>query len=312
MIEFDIENFWNTLTTEHLNGGYETILKHGVTHNHYDLLYQYSQTEHYQKNSLNVPDYIDEEQTKKIWNKNYVWLTEKNKQIQDNQIGVLDNFVEIVTKQWSDYLNSVGKLNLSFFYRFGENHLTDGNCKKNIKLTYDIYNDMYNGILPEKIDYQNICSGLWGMCDANLIDDVIKITKLFLDKTKDTQFIEKYDRDNGNGSIDNINRMFLSLSWPMAQCLKKVGKINDVKDLYNEIIDKTNRNDIFWPCAVNRSLEAGIELYKIEPTESLKNWCYDVLYKLTNLIIENDYEALNERFLVSYMFYKHVIKKELK
>lgn len=312
MIVFDIEKFWDTLTIEHLSGGYETILKYGVTHNHYDLLYEYSQTKHYKKNILNIPDYIDEEKTKKIWNKNYIWLTEKSKQIQDNRIDLLNSFVEVVTKRWSNYLNSVGKEKLDFFYRFGDNHLKNINCKKDIKFTYDTYNDVYNGNLPEKIDYQHICGGLWSMCDANLTDDVITISKYFLNKINDNQFIEKYDRFNGNGSIDNVDRMFLSLSWPMLQCLKKVGDINEAKKNYKEIINKTNTEDIFWQCGVNRSLEAGIELYKLEPTESLKRWCYDILYKLTNLDIENDYEALNERFLISFMFYKYIMKKQLK
>ena len=313
MIEFDIEIFWKKLSFEHLNGGHESIMKYGVTHNHNNLLYEYRKTEHFLNEYSKTPDTISKVDTEKIWNENYKWFENQNKKIQDktNKV-VLNNFIEEVVKKYSNYLTSKGKKNEDRFFRFGENHLKHVKCKTTIQSVYNTYNKIYKNNLPEQIKYQDICGGLWSMCDANLSKDVVTIGNFFLNKLKDKSFVNKYDRLNGNGSIDNIDRMFLSISWPTVQCLKHLGRIDDAKQIYKDIITKTNSNNIFWSCGLNRSLEAGIELYKLEPTEKLKEWCYNILYELTNRKIENDTEALNERFLISYMFYKHIMKKVLK
>jgi hypothetical protein len=313
MITFNIDDFWNTLSDEHKLGGYETIKELGASNNHNDLMYEYRNTNYFIELANDTPDVIPEEGYMKTFDDIGAWLLD----FERSNPNVTYDVVKTVSLKWAEHLLASGSFGVFDRYRFTPNHLNKKQDTYDV-LTYtiDLYNNIVSDEYPSGIDYHTICSGLWTLCDAGQTDMVITIGEMFktLGEDIESEFTKKYTKPPMR-SIDMLERFIMSLSWPIAQAYKHQGDFDNAKRIYRDImnlmfIEKT-RSGIHYYCGNNRGLEAGLELYKLEPTEEVRSWCFNQWKRLTELDIENTTESLNERLMISYMFLKVIYNVDL-
>ena len=326
MLKYNPQAFKDSLTSDHINGGFPGLQKYGITHNHSELVYDYQLTDHYKwKNSftnhLKYADDIWEESGREIWeriiNKYRYWLNDRLNEC-SRDIITADKLIETSVIRYAEYLSvwSKGQLDLSF--RFGPNKLKNvlesPIFLEEFELLYSNYNNALNNIFPEKFEYQNLCAYCWVLLEANHPEDVIEITSYYFNQlsNKESCLINYYtDSDGRPKGLDNLHRAFLSISWPLVQALKHLKRYDEALLIY-EKTKRITKKQIHYSTGRNRILEAAIEAYKLSPTLENKEWCYKMLYKVTKVNIDNNSENVNEIFLIFYMFYKHVLDKKLK
>lgn len=331
MVKYNFQAFKDSLTSDHLNGGFPALQKYGITHNHSELVYDYQLTDHYKKrnsftNHLKYADEIWEESGHEIWeriiNKYRYWLNDRlnehaNTQfIKENTFGA-DKLIEISVLRYAEYLSVWSKGQLDQSFRFGPNKLKSvlesPLFLEEFELLYSNYNNALNNIFPEKFEYQNLCAYCWILLEANHPEDVIEITSYYFNQllNPESYLINHYtDSDGKPKGLDNLHRAFLSISWPLVQALKHLKRYDEALLIY-EKTKRITKDQIHYSTGRNRVLEAAIEAYKISPTLENKEWCYKMLYEVTKVDIDNNSENVNEIFLIFYMFYKHVLGKEL-
>ena len=338
MLVFDKQKFTDSLTQNHIHGGFPAIQKYGISHNHNDLVYDYHLTNHFKKaySSTNHSRYSDLETFHRVLNKYRYWLNDRlneyaNTQFIKEDTSIADELVEKSILRYAEYLAVNSKGNLNTIFRFGPNKLKNvietPKFLKEFELLYIDYNNTFNNIFPEKFDYQRICAYCWISLEANYHpENVIEITSYYLDQISNqlwdsnqiitlssksnlvNHYIDNTGRPRG---LDNFWRAYLSISWPLAQSLKYFKRYDEASSIY-KITKKLTKQHIHYSTGRNRILEAAIEDYKLFPTQENKEWCYKMLYEVSKRDIDNCSENTNEIFLILYMFYKHVLGKELK
>lgn len=314
MIEFNLDDFWDKVPQIMKGSNYKPIIDYGIKNNHNTITYLYRQTEHYKKKSNETEEIL----TRGIGNRNrYVhleWMQSLFTKIQEYGIDVLDEgLFHEVSLRWADYILAEGKTYGDNFYRFGPNHLTHKDGLEVLNKLYEKYNKCLISDYPEELHFQNICAGLWTLCDANKPEDILTIGNYYLDlvRDRDSFIYEIFISETRRGTFDNPYRSEMSLSWPVAQTLKHIGRFEDAKEIYRNLKRNFDTGHVNWQPGINRALEAGVELYKLEPTEENKQWCFNVIHTLSGYTIENNLEALNEIFLVFYMIYKHIYNRDV-
>lgn len=318
MIDFRLDSFWESvhprLKNGHLYSGYGDVIRFGIRNGHNDLRYKYRLSDWFINIANNVDVKIEYEDGLNTEKEIGEWVTHQDSMLTSPDIS--DEHILNMTKKWAYHMLRHGSGSVMNGYRFGSNHLVGKPDTENmLSLLYDTYNSIRNDNYPEFFKYQNLCRGLWMLTTAGYTSDVIEIVEFFKKEllTDGSKLLKLYDGDSGgNRSIDNRWRVVMSMSWPLAQCYKHIGDFESAKKVYRDITTYNVYGKLLWYTSTNRVLEAGIELYKLEPTEENKQWCYDTYYQISNLNLQNNQEALDERLMVSYMFYEEVIGKELK
>ncbi len=338
MLVFDKQKFADSLTQNHIHGGFPAIQKYGISHNHNDLVYGYHLTDYFKKaySFTNHSKYSNLETFHRVLNKYRYWLNDRlneyaNTQFIKEDTFAADKLVETAVLRYAEYLAVLSKGNLTTIFRFGPNKLNSVlNTPKfleEFESLYIDYNNALNNIFPEKFDYQRICAYCLISLEANYHpENVIEITSYYLDQISNqlwdsnqiitlssksnlvNHYIDNTGRPRG---LDNFWRAYLSISWPLAQSLKYFKRYDEASSIY-KITKKLTKQHIHYSTGRNRILEAAIEDYKLFPTQENKEWCYKMLYEVSKRDIDNCSENTNEIFLILYMFYKHVLGKELK
>lgn len=314
MIDFNLDIFWEEVPEIMKGSSYTPVIEYGIKNNHNTVTYKYRETENYKKKS----SVAEESLTRGIGNRNrYVhleWMQNLFNEIRERGYdSINEGMFREVSLRWADYLLAEGRRDGDNFFRFGPNHLTSKDGLEVLEKLYNDYNKCLISDYPEELHFQNICAGLWTLCDANRPEDILTIGNYYLDLTRDEEsFVHKiFISSTRRGSFDNRYRVEMSLSWPVAQTLKHIGRFEEAKELYRNLKRNYDNGHINWQPGLNRVLEAGVELFKLEPTEENKQWCLDVVKELSNYTIENNLEALNETFLVFHMIYKHIYRREV-
>jgi len=349
MLVFDKQKFKDSLTQDHLYGGFPAIQKYGISHNHSDLVYDYHLTDHFKKiypsidhSKYNYSDHnLWEESGKEIFheilNKHRYWLQDQldeyaNTEFTKENTFAADKLVETAVLRYAEYLAVMSRGNLTTIFRFGDNKLHNVTHNpvylEEFEELYTNYNNALNNIFPEKFDYQKLCAYCWISLEANYnIENVIEITSYYLNQisnqvwdsdrvatiSSESNLVTHYTDDNTGRprGLDNFWRAYLSISWPLAQSLKYFKRYDEASSIY-KITKKLTKQHLSYSTGRNRIFEAAIEDYKLFPTQENKEWCYEMLHDVSQSTMDNCSENTNEIFLMLYMFYKHVLGKKLK
>lgn len=317
-MDFNIDKFWESIHPRikwgYVSEGYIDVIRFGISNNHNNLRYEYRLTDWFSADLNTYPLIVDPIDITKAEGSMGDWLHRMETKISES--GTTESLVLDMAKYWKNHLLRNGVQGVNHSYRFGHNHLLGkDSIDYYIRIAYDTYSSILNDDYPPRFKYQDICRGLWALTTGGYTSVVIQLCefykKLLLDPN--SKLNKLYDGDSGgNRSIDNRFRVITSMSWPLIQCYKHIGDIESVKRCCRDIMSFAEYGKMWWYTATNRVLEAGIELYKIEPTIELHDWCYGIYHDISKMKIDNFQEAMDERLMISYMFYKHIIGKEIK
>jgi hypothetical protein len=188
------------------------------------------------------------------------------------------------------------------------NHKAWGDLVKTEKIIRNYINTKVITDDQYKNSFQSHLAALWAIAEASvgkygmyIIDTLLEYDQMVWEGNLPNDYYE-FD------SSKSHPRKRMSILLIKAMILKQMGKINECKDVYREIMSFhksiNNGKTINYYGGNTRLTEAALCLYKLEPTEENKQKVLEYYVEVSNPQYIDSYEYPRERGLLTYQIAK--------